>query len=520
MYIEPNSEVRLLSGVPLSTTQENTLWFESLADQTAYFISKTRQIFEKVSYQRVNRGFFRCEASIIGIYDVNYMMFKNSSYEDKWFYAFVTSVDWLNNSTAQINFEIDPLQTYFFNVTLKQCFVEREHHATDNESDWKIPENIPTGYVMYDQPKASTLFDDWRVLVVTPYGWGGTQTDSIRNYGGVYSPCFLYGFDLNNFLLFMQDINTAGYGDQILSIAMCPSGVLQSMGVEAEDNGLIKDIAKGAHAGFTIFKPDKKIGNYIPKNGKLMSYPYSFLVLSDGNGKSIDLRWEYFSGATCGFNIYADLISNIYTCTPINYDGTSDSETSEYGATNVNFNYGLSSSACPQIAWLSDTYKIYLAQNKVSMLDNFISDFATIGTGLASGQPAIALNGINGIKSNLINLEQMKKAPDNMHGGGGDNSLFSGNLLDFFTTHAHISPEQAKIIDDYFSLYGYATNEVKKPNIHVRKNWTYTKTIGCVIVGNAPNDDIVAIQNIFNNGVRFWVNPANVGNYSVDNSVL
>ena len=78
MYIEPNSEVRLLSGVPLSTTQENTLWFENLASQTEYFISKTRQAFDRVSYQRVNRGFFRCEASITGIYDVHYMMFKNS----------------------------------------------------------------------------------------------------------------------------------------------------------------------------------------------------------------------------------------------------------------------------------------------------------------------------------------------------------------------------------------------------------------------------------------------------------
>ena len=522
MYIEPNSEVRLLSGVPLNTTQENTLWFKDLASQTEYFMSKTRQSFDRVSYQRVNRGFFRCEASIVGIYDVNYMMFKNSGYENKWFYAFVTSVEWLNNSTAQINFEIDPLQTYFFDITIKQCFVEREHHATDIKSDWLVSENLPTGYMEYDQPKKSNVFDDWSIMVLTPYDSTGARPEVTYNYGGVECSCFMYVFDTpNEFTTFINGISTAGYGDQILSCQMIPSEILAGCTPTiVADTGQITEIPKNKSGAFSIEKPQGTIGKYTPKNKKLLSYPYSYLNLSNGSGKNIELRWEYFQNNTCVFQVLADFISNIYTAIPVNYDGTAPEQTTDTGNTNANINYGLSMGGAPQIPWLSDTYKIYLAQNKVALLDNFAMSAVEIASGMSTGKFTSELNGVNAIKNNLVNLEQMKKAPVGYHGGGGDNSLFSMDYFDFFMTHVHVSEEIAKVIDEYFTMFGYATNRVKKPNIHVRKNFTYTKTVDCCVTGHAPNDDIVQIQNIFNNGIRFWVNADNVGDYTVDNSVL
>ena len=84
---------------------------------------------------------------------------------------------------------------------------------------------------------------------------------------------------------------------------------------------------------------------------------------------------------------------------------------------------------------------------------------------------------------------------------------------------AKVQPEIAKTIDDFFTEYGYATKRVKKPNINVRPHWTYTKTIGCNLKGNAPADDLKAIKDIFDNGITFWKNGDEIGNYSLDNSV-
>ena len=45
-------------------------------------------------------------------------------------------------------------------------------------------------------------------------------------------------------------------------------------------------------------------------------------------------------------------------------------------------------------------------------------------------------------------------------------------------------------------------------------------TNGCVLKGNAPADDIRKICSIYDDGITFWKNPSEVGNYSLDNSLV
>ena len=44
------------------------------------------------------------------------MMFQNSAYGDKWFYAFITSVEYVNDVTSNISFEIDVMQLGYLTV--------------------------------------------------------------------------------------------------------------------------------------------------------------------------------------------------------------------------------------------------------------------------------------------------------------------------------------------------------------------------------------------------------------------
>ena len=81
-----------------------------------------------------------------------------------------------------------------------------------------------------------------------------------------------------------------------------------------------------------------------------------------------------------------------------------------------------------------------------------------------------------------------------------------------------ITKNYAQMIDDYFTAFGYAVRNVGTPNMNARPHWTYVKTVDCLVHGNLPSEDGGIIENIFNNGVRFWKNHTEIGNYSLDNS--
>lgn len=145
MYIAPNSIIRCLSGVPIDNTYRNTLWWNTAAEQEAYFWSKNKIQLTAQSYQRVNRGYLKIAVPVEQLYDCNYLMFQNTSFGNKWFYAFITNVEYVNNTTTRVQYELDVMQTWFFDYTLGQNFVSREHIAVDTIGANLIPEGLETG---------------------------------------------------------------------------------------------------------------------------------------------------------------------------------------------------------------------------------------------------------------------------------------------------------------------------------------------------------------------------------------
>ena len=169
MAVEPNSTIRLLSGVPLNMGYENTIYFASKSAQANYFIGKTVAVFNANTYQRVTSGTVRVECNVDTVQNCNYMCFINSNYGAKWFYAFVTDVRYVNDVTTEVDYVIDDLQTYFYDddVELKECFVEREHTATDVAGDNTIPEDIPEPAMRYTDTKHHTgLFDSYTIVTL------------------------------------------------------------------------------------------------------------------------------------------------------------------------------------------------------------------------------------------------------------------------------------------------------------------------------------------------------------------
>ena len=93
------------------------------------------------------------------------------------------------------------------------------------------------------------------------------------------------------------------------------------------------------------------------------------------------------------------------------------------------------------------------------------------------------------------------------------------NKKGFWFKNMSMRHENAKIADDFLSMFGYATNKLKVPNITSRKEWNYLQTSSINIYGAVPNDASAELIEIYNRGLRFWHNPSHVGDYTLDNSI-
>ena len=138
---------------------------------------------------------------------------------------------------------------------------------------------------------------------------------------------------------------------------------------------------------------------------------------------------------------------------------------------------------------------------------------AAVGAQIALYDDEIAVARINGIMQDHEVLPPSACVPSTS-GSGAFNSGFGGYT---FQT-CSIRGEYAKIIDNYFTMYGYACHQVKTPNLHTRQSFNYIKTIGAVARGYAPANDLRIIQDIFNKGITFWHTALDsIGNYGLNN---
>lgn len=516
MFIEPNSLIRLISNCPLDNTYEHTLYWDSISAQTTYFESIAKHRLDKYSYQSYASGVMKVNLPAEQLYDCNYLMFQNTSFGSKWFYAFVKSVEYINNVTTEIRYEMDVMQTWFFDYELGECFVEREHSATDIVGENTVEENLERGpYIVTAQKTYSAGKMKVFMLATEPIGdfAVGIRKDP-GIIGGFVQACYTYELgdiddpNLGELLTTMAEkYSELGKADAIVSIFCAPSAF----------------VSTGKQINALDFTGADRVLSKTPKNKKLYTYPYCANVLMAG-GQACELRYELFNGNP-SFIIYAGFGANMSViCRPKQYAGLG-----------LDIEHTITLNGWPVVAWVSDYYQNWLAQNanrqsftqSMAVLGGFASAGMLAGS-LATGNVHGALAagaGVVGSFSRIGELNSLKKdmavIPDTMHGSAEAvqvDALVNG-ALSFFNFCKSIRPEYIDIIDDYFSRFGYATHRIKVPNRNVRPHWCFTKTVACTLLGSLPADVSTKIAALYDAGITFWKNPSEVGNYSLDNSV-
>lgn len=141
-YIEPQTKVWICTGVPLTPAYDDTLTFENKQQQTEYFMGKAQWVSTRFSVLKEKQGVLRMEGNVNKFYNCNYMIFLNENFTNKYFYAFITDVEYINPETTFVYFSLDVMQTWLFDFIIERSLVEREHVEDDTIFKHLEPEGI------------------------------------------------------------------------------------------------------------------------------------------------------------------------------------------------------------------------------------------------------------------------------------------------------------------------------------------------------------------------------------------
>ena len=450
-----------------------------------------------------------------------------------------------------LSLETDCFQTWQFDIEYKASFIEREMLSTADDIPGAntIPENIELGEYIYCKDRDDYYYNktSYGICIgvtqapdnVTDIG-SGHQVDLnvTKLYNGIPSGVSYVSVAAEDLSTFIQIYDKSGQADAIQCIFIYPydgysheshqwfkNGVTQAGGIYVDYVESSTDSTNLSPFEFT--KPSTLGNNFIPKNQKLYTFPFSFFNITNNVGLTEPFRYEDFTlvNNKIKFNISCCLTPGMsIKAIPYKYKWTTSTTIDEF---NELFNDGIVSGKLPIGSWNSDVYINWLTQNSLNVPLSIIGSGMQIGAGISlsatgggalSGGSQIA-SGIMGVATTLSKIYEASLTPNQARGNINCSDInYSWNSGMFSVYHLSIKNEYLQIADNFFSMYGYKTNLVKIPNLNNRSNWNYVKTINCNLLGDIPQKDMQKLKEMFNNGITLWHNPTTFLDYSQTNS--
>ena len=264
--ISPSTDIRLLK-VPLTLDNKNQLTFNSKEEQYNYFNSLQCVQEDNCTYQRKD-NIIRFPTNIDNIINYNYVMYQNENYNNKWFYAFITNMSYVNDNLTAISIATDVFQTWQFDIIYKESFVEREmcNVEEDTADNNLLVEGLETG-----EFKAQTTyeFNELEPVYVIAYIGNKIGDNSINQngykYNGIYSSIT---FLLTNILsTVLNVINFDGNGDKIFTVFTIPKIAVQDTFNDSNTFKVLENFTQNPIFKTLNSRP-QNLDGYVPKNKK------------------------------------------------------------------------------------------------------------------------------------------------------------------------------------------------------------------------------------------------------------
>jgi len=497
------------------------------------------------SFIRGERGYIKTSFSYNDALKCNYMAFQNPDYSNKWFFAFIDDVIYDNDGTARIRYTIDEFSTWFDYWNPEPCFVEREHVNDDTFGLHTYPEGLEYGeYVINATGDVETNLQTTELICIGT-SWLPDNTPFAtpnRVYAGVFSGVYYILFKFTESAAkFVQGMADVGHANDIVNLFMIPLSIANvdyddgwssgGLGNQTGINFRVLPNSAGVitlrDADITLARP-QTLNGYVPKNNKLFCYPYNVLAISNNVGTQAEYRYEDFINNTPVFSLVAAVSPS---CSVWLYPNNYKKNNGVKGG----YNWGIPVAKYPQGSWNGDMYTNWMTQNGVNIFGTRIdapTSHAIMGslqalTGAATGSYESIGSGIGAMFGAVTEQYRASMIPNQI--GGQVNSgdvCYAFNKMSPTYYKMTIRDEYARIIDDWFTRFGYKINRVKLPNQTGRTYWNYVKIGSGESIGYSTNTErsvpaasMEIINTIYRNGTTIWHLHANIGNYSLNNTI-
>lgn len=570
----PDTVVKLLRNVPLDSTYTDTRWFTSAGAQQAFFNGKVKKTYTGLTYQRVNnsvaqpRGPLTCRVPDIAdnLYDCNYMMFQNSFYGSKWFYAFIKQVNYINPNNTEIVYEIDYLQTFMMDIQIKPSYVVREHASSVEDKPFAnlTPEPITVTNWIDDLGDSSRYrwdlsltgdFGDKIIVAVIPNDLISSLLVGFKSamFSGIFSGAkykvFSSASEVDTFINQLAGLNAA---DAIVSVFMSPGAPAES------DAPTYVNINTGIDTTKEVFS-NAKGKQYKIKNKKLLNGQFTrIMAMSDTGEQQI-----YYPENLYGGDVLKGRVAIIYGPEFEMFFRP------DYILPSTNLssaNYGLGFTQNLQCTWNGNGVLGKTIRNCVIGAGMLALGGAAIGVAssvaasaggtaaavqgtsaiVGAGNTMAAQGGMIGAAGRAIagavqspvgqaalmsyniadNVPQVKRFVNMLAGNersqrytaGSSTATFAMGMHGFDFRRQCADLDTIEKIDTFFDMFGYAVNKVKMPNLQTRQCWNYVQLDTPCIVGSVPVQGMNRIKQAFSDGIRLW-HVDEVGDYNKDNPI-
>ena len=540
--VTPQGQIYLCK-TPLVSDYKHQLTFSNLQAQLSYFNSKIEKTFDNYTYIK-HDNLIKVGENIDNILNCNYLFYKNTGFTNKYYFCFITNMEYINENCTAIYFTTDVFQTWQFQINYHPCFVEREHVNDDTIGAHTVEENLNVGEVIEESETTDSSYTNeygYYIGILSGYTPKDGQTSGGKNYDGisvlnnVVSGLDLFLFKITdrpsifNVLFFLARTNDDGKINDIGNMFIIPNASINEARLSLHTFPYkYEGVQLGTCSYYTIppasddvvFNPTTfnttitkrhSFTGFTPKNNKCFVYPYNYLYVSNNQGSDNIFKYEDFSTNNCVFeNQLAVSIGISGRIVPKNYRNKL-----------YDYDESITLGKYPTCGWSGDAFTNWLTANAVNIPSQIVGSTIGAVTQIATGNVIGGLTNIAGTVASMIGEFHKANLLPNIKGGQTQGDIsFSANSMGFTFREMRAKTEFLQIIDNYFSMFGYKINRVKSPNITGRNNWNYVKTTNANFTGNIPQSDILQINNMFNNGVTFWHNPNNMYNYSSNNSIV
>lgn len=529
----PNTNLRLLS-TPLESDYSNTLYFANVTAQTVYFTGKTVKVINDFNYIKKDNS-IAINEHIDSLYNCNYVMYQNSNFTNKWFYAFIVRMEWLSNNSTRIYLATDVIQTWFFDITYYQSYIDRCHSDTDIVGDNIVPEDFTgAGRGGYDQAGSQDLTPNWVTVFATtqPDGTPLPPTDLSGIVSGT-GAAWRHQYDNATLTSLLNQYVKNGTATAVAKIQQWPAG--------------------NHSATFSFAKHPSTINGYSPKNKKLLSGAFISCYMAMF-GQELEFNPEYITGNSVSAQIVVDDTSGSVGCTITNYGNSNIANFSlvavipesswAYNQYKNNYNLHSGSNAIYQERMRyqrnlnAANANVDAVQGIASTIAGVVDTINPVTWALGKGRQAVSNavegaqqtynqgaiagwyeKGVDEISQDLAAITESYNAPAT--GSVTTSNIYITGKKTALSYGYKVPPRDIiKRCDDYLTVYGYKQSTYKVPNLHARLNWTYIRTLGLRASGNFPDEDMDLIKRIFDKGIFFWSSTAIFGNFDQLNPIV